>query len=168
MIRKGTWIGAMAQEDRNRLVEWWLAIRAHAPTIRTYLSDWTEAVREEPILIWHTPAIRYTAYSLGGLILVWIVTGVVSMLTPPPPASARPMATTADFHVVCAHPDCGHHFVINKEFRFRAFPLTCSQCKRTTGLKARRCNSESCRGRWVAPSLDGEAQRCPQCDSLFE
>ena len=47
----------MAQEKPNRLTEWYLALREHAPTLRQGFGDWLEAVRAEPVLLWQTPAV---------------------------------------------------------------------------------------------------------------
>ena len=41
----------MAQEDPNKLVEWLLAFREHAPVVRRRFLDWLEVVREEPVLL---------------------------------------------------------------------------------------------------------------------
>lgn len=158
----------MAQEDPNKLVEWLLAFREHAPAVRQRFLDWFEAVREEPVLLWHTPAIRYGTYGVGGLILVWVVTGLVAMLVPPPPSNARPTATTADFHVICSDADCGHHFVIHREFGFRGFPVACPACDRRSGMKARPCHSATCQGRWIVPEKQGDRTRCPVCGEWFD
>lgn len=158
----------MAQEDPNRLAEWLLAFREHAPVIRRRFLDWLEVVREEPVLLWHTPVIRYATYGAGGLMLVWMATGLVAMIVPPPPASARPTATTADFHVICNDADCGRHFVIHREFGFRGFPVACPKCDRPSGMKARPCNSASCQGRWIVPEQQDDRVRCPVCGDRFD
>lgn len=158
----------MPQEKPNRLVEWWLLLKRQTPVLRQHAADWLAAVREEPWLIWHTPAIRYATYGLCGLALVWIVTGAVGMLTPPPPPGAQPRATTADFHVVCTNPSCGEHFVINRKFGFKAFPVKCIKCEQNTGYAARMCNSPTCKGRWVVPYRDNGVLKCRECGHVFE
>ena len=141
----------MAQEDPNRLVEWLLAIRAHAPTVRQGLTHWWEAVREEPALLWETPAVRYGAYALGGAVAIWLISLGVTMITPPLPEGAKPAATSADFHVICSDATCHTHFVIHREFGFHAFPVTCPKCKRRTGRLAVPCTGDDCTQRWVLP-----------------
>ncbi len=158
----------MAQEDPSRLVEWLLLVRKQLPVARRHLQDWLAAVRQEPVLIWETVAVRYAVYGLAGVVLLWGVTRVPGMLTPPPPANARPEATTADFHVVCSGAQCSHHFVIHRKFGFRKFPVECSRCKRKTGVQARRCHSPTCQGRWVAPQKVDGALCCSVCGGRFD
>ena len=158
----------MAQEKPSRMVEWLLLFRTQAPVVRQHLADWWAECREEPRLIWATPAVRYATYLVGGLIAIQLVLMSVSMIAPPPPPAARPQATTADFHVVCADPDCDHHFVIHRKFGFDSFPIECPQCHGETGVQARRCNSPDCQGRWVAPVREDGGLRCPRCRALFE
>ncbi len=153
----------MAQEDPNRLVEWLLLVREQAPVVRERFGIWIAEVREEPRLIWESPAFRYATYGLVAVILAWGAMGVADMIAPPAPLSAGPIATTADFHVVCSRELCGQHFVIHKKFGFRKFPVVCPKCQQPSGLKARRCGSQACRGRWVAPEEIGGMLKCPRC-----
>ena len=158
----------MAQERPNRLVEWLMLVRRQWPVVREHFVAWLEAVREEPRLAWETSAVRYVVYGMAGLVSVWLVTTLIGWLTPPPPPSARPTATTADFHVVCSNSKCAHHFVINRKFGFDDFPVECPQCKRETGVSARRCNSASCGGRWIAPLRSDQGLQCPLCAGKLE
>lgn len=157
----------MAQEDPNRFAEWILLIRKNWPVVREHFDDWLEAVRAEPILLWETSTIRYTVYGVGAIIVVWVASMGVNMMTPPPPANASPVAITADFHVVCSDPECNHHFVIHRAMKFNKFPIDCPQCRRKTGEKAWRCNSSHCKGRWVAPDNRDGALYCPECGRKF-
>ena len=158
----------MAQERPNRLAEWLLLIRERVPAVRQRFEDWFSAVREEPVLLWETTAIRYVVYGTGGLALVWAASWVTAMVTPAPPARARPAATTGVFHVVCRDNGCGEHFQIHRKFGFHRFPVVCPACEQQTGARARRCNSQTCRGRWVAlEEIDG-AQYCPVCGTRFD
>lgn len=157
----------MAQEKPNRLVEWLQLLREQVPVVREHIGAWASAVREEPILIWHTPVVRYGVYVVGVAVLLCGASLLAGSLVPRPPQSARPEATTADFHVVCMNPDCGFHFVINREFGFREFPVVCPRCKEKTGEKARRCNSDKCQGRWVVPSILNRESHCPICGTRF-
>jgi len=157
----------MAYERPNKFVEWYEAVREHAPAMRRAVKDWWGQVREEPWLIWETPAIRYATYGIGGLLIVWSVTFAIGLLTPPLPPNARPEATTADFHVICTDSSCHHHFVINRDFGFDDFPVACPKCGKETGMAARMCNSPTCRGRWVTP-VDADGKRkCPECGAVF-
>jgi len=153
----------MAQEERNRLVEWYEILRKQVPVVRETVVDWIAAVREEPRLLWATPAVRMTTYVIGGLALVWTAGWLASSLVPPPPANAKSAATTADFHVVCANPECYHHFVVHRPMGFRQFPITCPRCNQESGMRARRCNSDTCRGRWVPDRQPDGSTACPFC-----
>lgn len=157
----------MAQEKPNRLVEWYLLIKRQAPVLREHLLDWSQAVREEPTLLWHTPAIRYAVYLLVGVLLVTTVGWGVNMLTPPPPPGAKPEATTADFHVLCTNPACGVHFAVRRPFGFDDFPVVCPHCHEKSGFAARRCPSPTCKGRWVVPERIDGGTRCPICKTPF-
>ncbi len=158
----------MAQEPPNRLMEWWQLARAQAPIVRRRFEDWLAAVREEPVLAWETPGVRYSVYGFGGLIIVWAASFVLDTFAPAPPQDARPVATRADFHVVCRDPACAHHFVVYRRFGFRKFPVQCPKCSEMTGMRARPCTSSTCRGKWVAPvSADGMLL-CPVCGDRFE
>lgn len=158
----------MAQEKPNRLAEWLDVARSQVPGMRQRFSEWLAAVREEPVLLWHTPAVRYAVYGFTGIVLLWVVRLVPSMFGPPPPANARPAATTADFHVVCSDTQCGYHFLVHRQLGFRKFPIECPKCQRKTGTQARRCNSKTCQGRWVAPAKSNGTVYCPVCKSRFD
>jgi hypothetical protein len=158
----------MAQERPSRLAEWMEIARTQAPLLRDRFDSWVAAVREDPALLWQTVAVRYATYVIGALVLVWAVTGLAGLITPPAPAGAKPEATTADFHVLCTNPDCGHHFVIHQAFDFHRFPVTCPACQRETGARALRCNSPTCRGRWVVPQMRNGEPCCPFCGTSFD
>lgn len=157
----------MAQERPNRLAEWLMLLRQNAPVAREQLKEWVGAVRQEPRLLWEMPGVRYFVYGAGGLIATWLVVLFVGLLTPPPPPGAREPAIVADFHVVCANPGCGYHFVIQRPFGFSGFPVVCDRCKTETGMPGRRCYSENCQGRWVAPLKVDAKQKCPVCGTFF-
>lgn len=153
----------MAQEKPNPVGEWVHLARRNAPVVRAHFGEWIAAAREEPRLVWETPAIRYTIYGIGGILVAWLLTYAIGLFVPPPPASAKPEATTADFHVVCASPACAHHFQINRPFGFSKFPVQCPSCKQATGVSARRCSSQSCGNRWVAPVQKDGTLVCSRC-----
>jgi len=158
-------ITKMAQERPNRLVEWLLLARKQAPIVKQHFLDWLDECRQEPRLIWETAAVRYTTYLIAGMILIKVVSTSVTAFAPPPPASSKPLATTADFHVLCADSACRAHFVIHRRFGFDDFPVQCPVCKKETGQAARQCLSAKCRGDWRIPSAKSEGQVCPACAS---
>jgi hypothetical protein len=153
----------MAQEDPNRFTEWLLFFRKQAPVVRRQFDDWVETVRDEPHLIWETPAVRYAAYCFVAIILSWGALGVANTIAPSPTPGTRERAATADFHIVCSDQRCGHHFVIHKRFGFRSFPVPCPKCETLSGVPGRRCYSPTCHGRWLVPEQVGKALQCPRC-----
>ncbi len=150
----------MPVEKDSKIAKWIAAIREGLPALRAHFDEWKDAVREEPTLIWATPAIRYTAYGLVGLIVVGVLVWSAGLFHP---AEVAPPAETANFHVLCTAPGCAHHFVINREFDFDDFPVICPQCEQKTGQRAVRCLSKTCNGCWVVPTKRDHQYRCPFC-----
>ncbi len=156
----------MPVEKESRVTQAIMIVREWIPTVRPRVEAWVEACRAEPVLIWHTPAVRCGVYLLLALIAIFCVTFFIGLFAPGGPEPI-PQAETADFHVVCSDPECGAHFVIKREFEFRDFPVPCPKCDKLTGLWALRCSSEECRGRWVIPQIVGEQRKCPHCGQLL-
>jgi hypothetical protein len=136
------------------------------PELRRGFVEWLEQVREEPRLLWETPAVRYGAYGVCALLALWALTTFIGWVQPPN-TTVRPEATTADYHIICTGADCGHHFVVNRKFGFRDFPVECPKCKRATGFAARKCNSRDCNGAWVIPVPQDDISKCPRCGTKF-
>jgi len=151
----------MPVEKESKLTQWIAAIREGWPAVRAGFDEWKSAVREEPVLIWATPAIRYSVYAVGGLIVLSLLIWALEALQPP---NASPAAETGDFHVLCTEAACEHHFVINEEFGFDDFPVRCPKCEKKTGQRAMRCASSTCGGRWVVPKDRDDRYYCPYCD----
>ncbi len=140
------------------------AFREWVPTVRVRFNEWFEACREEPILLWHTPVIRYATYVAGAGVAALILSFVINLFAPGGPEPV-PRARTADFHVICT--SCRNEFVINEKFSFDDFPVRCPKCGQETGQHALKCNSPRCHGRWVVPRVDGEWYRCPVCNATL-
>ena len=157
----------MAQEKPNPFVEWLQVVRTQAPLARARAAAWLAAARDEPALIWRTPAVRYGTYGLAAAVLLVSVQAGMGMFTTPLPSDAGAGATSADFHVVCSSDTCRHHFVVHRDFGFDDFPVECAACRKATGQLARRCHSSSCRGQWVTPKREGTTKVCPHCGSEF-
>lgn len=156
----------MPPSDDNRLIYWFFLIKDEwLPSQRRRLGEWFTACRAEPSLIWQTPQVRYSVYGLGGLAAVLCVITLVHTITPPPPANARPRATTATFHVVCSEPECDHHFMVERKFSFKKFPLQCPKCQKQTGQSAMRCFSETCKGKYVLPKERDGKRYCSECSA---
>lgn len=142
------------------------AFRAWLPTVKLRFLAWLEACREQPILIWHTSAVRYSVYGIVGLIAILTIRGIANSFVPPVLVER---AETADIQVLCSDPNCGKLFVINREFDFDDFPVKCPACQKETGVRALRCASPTCGGILVAPqkSADGRKLVCPRCQSVL-
>ncbi|MCH7884603.1 MAG: hypothetical protein IIC01_05070 [Planctomycetes bacterium] len=158
----------MAQENPNRFSDWLLLARKQAPILYSRARDWVDAVREEPSLIWRTPAVRYAVYGLAGVIVLSGAMRLMRAFVPPPPKGAQAAATSGDFHVVCTDPECETHFVIHRPFGFDDFPVSCPTCRKHSGAQARRCDSLTCRGRWVAPVSVDHTWKCARCGRRIE
>lgn len=131
------------------------ALKAWLPSVRLRAAEWVEACREEPALIWQTPAVRYLVYTCGGMVALWIVLALIGSMAP---KDVVPRARTADFHVVCTNPSCGKHFVINRKFGFDDFPVDCPRCQQRTGEQAVRCTGGPRDGAWVPAKLNDQGQ----------
>ena len=158
----------MAQEDPNRLVEWFEAARERWPEVRQSIVDWIEDVRSEPQLLLESRTVRMTAAGIALVVAALLLSWMARSCSPIPPGATEVVAETADFHVVCRHEDCAYHFVVHRDFGFHRFPVGCPRCDRLTGERARRCFSASCRGRWVPPEQDDEERFCPRCGERFD
>ena len=154
----------MPVSKESKISAWLTALREGWPSVRAHFNEWKEAVREEPRLIWQTPAIRYSVYVIAGVAAIWTLTWALSLMAP---AEVKPMARTADFHVLCTNPGCGNHFIINRKFGFDDFPVVCPKCQQRTGERAARCVSPTCHGRWVVPVVREGEYYCPICNAAL-
>lgn len=157
----------MAQEDPNRLAEWLVAARQRWPEFRKAAVDYCRQVRDEPHLLLETRWFRLTVVGGGLIVAAWCMALMARACSPVPPGATEVVAESADFHVVCSHIDCRHHFVVHRDFGFRRFPVPCPRCERESGARARQCHSATCRGRWVAPERDEGGIACPLCGARF-
>lgn len=148
----------------SRFSEYLAAVKAWGATARAHAVNWKEAVREEPALIWQTPAIRYSVYGVGAFLGLCTLLWGLSLFHPP---RVEPPARTADFHVVCTNAACARHFVINRKFGFDDFPVLCPACQQKTGQQALRCASKACGGKWVVPKQQGDEYVCSRCAAVL-
>ncbi|MEE9295882.1 MAG: hypothetical protein V3W34_13100 [Phycisphaerae bacterium] len=153
----------MPAPQRNQWAEMWEAARERTSTASHQLRQWGVAVREEPVLIWQTPAVRYGLYALGGLVLFLVLKTAMGMLQLPTPEHFQPRAKTAHFQVLCSNPACGKYFVIERRFKFRKFPVTCPYCREPSGHRALRCTSKTCRGGMVIAVEEDGRLYCSKC-----
>lgn len=157
----------MAQERPNRTTEWIIALRKQLPALAGQFNDWVREVRKEPRLFWETSAVRYVTYLLSGTILILGARCGVNMVAAPPPEAAVPQARTADYHVLCSRPECGHHFVVHRKFGFSRFPVECPKCRNGSGEEALRCYSSTCKGRWTYRTTIDRRTVCAKCGEVI-
>jgi hypothetical protein len=152
----------MPVEEPGKISQWMHAFRMWLPSARQRSAEWYETVREEPALVWHTPAVRYGLYAIGALVLVLIVQWGIGFLSAGGP-EVQPPAKTASFHVLCSTPNCRYHFVINRKFGFDSFPVECPKCHQETGQRAYQCFSKTCNGRWTYGTQVNKQTICARC-----
>lgn len=155
----------MAQEDPSSFSEWLSIMRQNAPHARERLVQWVRQVRAEPQLLWTTPSARYATYAILIVIGLFAASRLSAAIFVGGESGGP--AKTADFHVLCNNPECGYHWVIKKEFGFDDFPVTCPKCKKESGLRAIKCNSKTCHGRWVIVGEDEKGRFCSRCGKSF-
>jgi len=155
----------MPVDKESKLSELMGVVRERAPEMRHRFVEWAGQCREEPAIIWRTAAVRYATYALAGIIVALILRAIMAQFAGNVPDVTY--AQTADFHVSCTNAACGHDFIINREFEFDDFPVPCPKCKKATGVQSRRCFSEQCGGRWVAPKKQGDRLSCRYCDNAL-
>ncbi len=157
----------MPAPQRNQWIEAWEAAKERQAAARDALEQWWQAVKEEPALFWQTSAVRYSAYGLAALVVVLFVRAGIGLLQPGNSATVQPRATTANFDVLCSNPSCGAHFLIERKFRFRKFPVRCGHCNQMTGQRALRCSSATCAGRLVMSIEENREFRCVSCGAVL-
>ncbi|MCH7527747.1 MAG: hypothetical protein IID39_09950 [Planctomycetes bacterium] len=154
----------MPAPDRDRWSEWRELAKARTEAAREDLKEWWEVCYAEPVLFWQTPAVRYTTYGLGAILLLLLLRGTFRMLEPAGGGVPQARAVTANFDVICSNPGCGRHFVIERKFRFRKFPVTCPFCSLETGHRALRCRSQTCRGKLARTVQGDDGWHCARCN----
>ena len=153
----------MPAPHHNRWAETWEALKESASASRHGLRRWCDEARVEPTLIWQTPAVRYVAYALGGLVTFLALSSAIGMLQLPVPEHVQPRAKTAHFQVICSNPACGKYFLIERKFRFSKFPVSCAYCRELAGHRALRCSSDKCLGAMAIVVEEDGKTYCSQC-----
>lgn len=152
----------MPAPGRNRWSEFRETARERRDIARHEFNEWFNAAKQEPSLIWQTPAVRYGVYLIGGAMALLAAKTAIGLLQPSP-KEVVPRATTANFQVICTNQGCWHHFMIERKYRFKGFPVECPKCHQASGQQAMRCDSDTCRGRLVPTTVADGRIRCVQC-----
>ncbi len=155
-------------DEESKLTKAVIALREWLPTVKPYLQERYAFVRETPGLVWRLPEVRYPLIVLGALLAISLIKFGVGFLSPLAEKQFKPIATTGDFHVICTNEQCKKEFVINRKLKFDDFPVECPRCHETTGHRAMRCRSKTCRGKLVPTELIRGAYVCPHCDQLVK
>lgn len=121
---------------------------------------WREAFRENPRVIWRSPAVR-----LGGLALlaIVIIMGVQTLIGALAPRSGvgggGRYLQEATLYVACTNAACRASYTTQQALDFKGWPLKCQKCGGASVYRASRCGV--CR-HWFA-SAPGAAHACPFC-----
>jgi hypothetical protein len=153
----------MPAPERNRWTEWLEIAKERRESLRYQFNEWVTACREEPVLIWETPLVRYGTYATAGVIAILCLRFATGLLVPAGAGAVAKRAETASFHVVCSNSACGKHFVIERAFSFDRFPVTCPFCQQETGQRALRCRSKICLGKMVTVVKRDGRYHCTEC-----
>ncbi len=157
----------MPAPERNQWIEAWEATKERSVALREQIRDWWEAVKREPALFWQTAPVRYTTYAIGAIVCIVALRTVIGALQPAGGPTFQPRAKTALFDALCYNPECRKHFVIDRKFKFRDFPVACPFCKQETGQRALRCASDTCRGKLVMTIEEDRKIYCAECDAVL-
>ncbi len=157
----------MPAPNRNQWLELWQATKEHTEAAREQFRVWRAAAKEEPQLIWETPAVRYGVYGVCGLVAVMMLRTGIGLLQPVDSGRFQPRATTAHFDVMCSNVKCGRHFKIERRFKFSEFPVDCPYCKMPNGERALHCNSDHCGGKLVITVEEDGLVYCTECDAVL-
>lgn len=122
--------------------------------------QWREDLRQDPALLWQTPAVRIVLWIVLGIILVSGLYWAIATFTPSGTDSLfvepTPLAT---LYVACTNPDCRAHYNTKQPMDFDSWPLKCEQCGSESVYRAKLCSV--CR-RWFA-TAPGQPTGCPFC-----
>lgn len=121
---------------------------------------WRAELREDPTVLWRTPAIRLGGLALAGIALLAAAHVLTAALTPAAaPGALQAPTRTATLYVACTNPACLTSFVTRQPMDFRDWPLECPQCGQSSVYRATVCRA--C-GQWFA-TVPGSSKECPHC-----
>jgi hypothetical protein len=135
-------------------------LRERAAKLRGNLRQWSADVREDPGLLWRTPAIR-VAFWLGvGLVAFFAARFAANAILPADAdAEFKQPTQLATLYVACINPECRESYTTRQPMNFSAWPLTCRKCGRATVYRATLC--PTCH-HWFA-TVPGREHNCPFC-----
>lgn len=130
----------------------------------TALRRWREAVREDPLVIWRTPAVRIAVFVILAVVAFFGARWAIPTFTPAAGGRNFEKATdTATIFVACTRPDCLDQRSVKlpmdpANWKER-WPLACEKCGQKSVYRAQRC--AECR-RFFA-TAPGAPAGCPHC-----
>lgn len=130
----------------------------------TALRRWREAVREDPLLIWRTPAVRIALFALLAVVLFLFARWAIPTFTPAAGGRNFEKATdTATLFVACSRTECldqrSIRLPMDPSTWKERWPLTCEKCGQKSVYRAQRC--AECR-KFFATAPEGPPG-CPHC-----
>jgi len=134
-------------------------LRERKEDFSSNFSQWKADVREDPSLLWRTPAIRWSLIVLLAIGAVVTSIYVTQSLTPAAGEGWEAATRTATIYVACTDPACRRSHAAQVPMSFRDWPMKCDFCGGERVYRATLC--PRCRG-WFA-TAPGESTECPLC-----
>lgn len=125
--------------------------------------QWREDLKEDPSLLWRTPAIRITFYLVLAVGLILAVRWGTNTLAGAGAANKEDVKKST-LYVSCTDPNCLKSFNATVAMDFKTWPLKCDQCGQLTVYRATLC--KVCRN-WYAVAPTGP-DGCPFCRKRFD
>lgn len=119
---------------------------------------WQLEVKDDPTLLWRTPAIRITFYLILGIAILFAARWATHTLVDAG-ASVDPAKKKATLFVACTNPECLKSGNSSVAMDFKEWPLKCDTCGQPTVYRATLC--KVCRN-WYAIAPAG-TDGCPFC-----
>lgn len=124
------------------------------------LRQWRADIRDDPWIIWRSPATRIGIWCALGLVLILIIQAGIDWTRPADVKQHLDKATPwTTLFVSCANPLCRHSFTAHTAMDFRNWPMSCEKCGARSVYRATRCTR--C-GQWYALA-PGQGPGCPNC-----
>ena len=124
---------------------------------------WQAELKDDPTLLWRTPAVRIGLYLILGIALLLSVRWATHSLAGAG-AGADPARKMATVFVACTNPECLKSGSARVAMDFKEWPLKCETCGQLTVYRATIC--KTCRN-WYAVGPSGP-EGCPFCRKKAE
>lgn len=149
----------MSDKRGHRLSDIPHQVRDHLQGLPDRLEDMREGLREDPLALFRTPAVRVTGLIVIGIVVILLIKWFVEGLQPTGSLAFQEATPYALLYVACANPDCRAAYTTRQPMDFDSWPLTCEKCGQPTVYRATLC--KTC-GHWFAVP-PGTPAACPHC-----